>query len=159
MNSPYDGKDDITREEKHRTPSETSSTEDIKHQETFAAHRSNSDAVRKASVAALLRNPLMGLSEQQVISDVDRFVDEKGLYEYRETFRKGAMMARVGQRTGGFEQLTNITEADKDLLRHEEQHRWHQPLMLYFLVVLCAGSAIVQGMDQTAVNGAQVGYP
>ena len=30
--------------------------------------------------------------------------------------------------------------------------------MLYFLVVLCAGSAIVQGMDQTAVNGAQVFY-
>ena len=30
--------------------------------------------------------------------------------------------------------------------------------MLYFLVVLCAGSAIVQGMDQTAVNGAQQFY-
>jgi hypothetical protein len=28
--------------------------------------------------------------------------------------------------------------------------------MLYFLCTLCAGSAIVQGMDQTAVNGAQV---
>ncbi|OQO13302.1 hypothetical protein B0A48_01530 [Cryoendolithus antarcticus] len=30
--------------------------------------------------------------------------------------------------------------------------------MLYFLVTLCAGSAIVQGMDQTAVNGAQTFY-
>jgi hypothetical protein len=29
---------------------------------------------------------------------------------------------------------------------------------LYFLCILCAGSAIVQGMDQTAVNGAQSYY-
>lgn len=67
------------------------------------------------------------------------------------------MIARVGQRDDGFEYVDQLSEDEKGVLRHEIQHRWSQPFMLYFLVVLCAGSAIVQGMDQTAVNGAQVG--
>lgn len=111
---------------------------------------------RKASVAALLRNPLAGMSEEEVIRDVDAWVVEKGLAEYQEVFRKGALIARVGQREDGFEYVGQLNEEEKGLLRHEITHRWDHPFMLYFLVVLCAGSAIVQGMDQTAVNGAQV---
>lgn len=122
-------------------------------------HKEDSDAVRarQPSVSALLRNPLAGLSEDEVLRDVDVFVDEKGLGQHRDAFRKGALIARVNQRSNGFESVSALTESDKDLLRHEISHRWDQPFMLYFLVVLCAGSAIVQGMDQTAVNGAQVG--
>jgi hypothetical protein len=112
---------------------------------------------RQASVAAKLRNPLAGLTEEQVIADVDAWCVEKGLHEDQEAFRKGALIARVGQRDDGFEYVNQLSTEEKDLLRHEINHRWSQPFMLYFLVVLCAGSAIVQGMDQTAVNGAQVG--
>lgn len=112
---------------------------------------------RQASVAAKLRNPLAGLSEEQVIADVDAWCVEKGLQADQEAFRKGALIARVGQRDDGFEYVDQLSTEEKDLLRHEINHRWSQPFMLYFLVVLCAGSAIVQGMDQTAVNGAQVG--
>jgi hypothetical protein len=111
---------------------------------------------RKASVAAKLRNPLAGYSEEQVIADVDAWCVEKGLQEHQEEFRKGALIARVGQRDDGFEYVNQLSTEEKDWLRHEVNHRWSQPFMLYFLVVLCAGSAIVQGMDQTAVNGAQV---
>lgn len=113
-------------------------------------------ATRKASVAAKLRNPLAGMTEQEVIRDVDAWVEEKGLAEYRDEFQKGALIARVGQREDGFEYVSQLNEEEKGLLRHEITHRWDHPFMLYFLVVLCAGSAIVQGMDQTAVNGAQV---
>jgi hypothetical protein len=80
----------------------------------------------------------------------------KGLTSDLDSFRKGALIARVGQRDDGFEYINILSEEEKDWLRHEATHRWSQPFMLYFLVVLCAGSAIVQGMDQTAVNGAQV---
>lgn len=111
---------------------------------------------RKASVAAKLRNPLAGYSEEHVLADVDAWCVEKGLQEYQEEFRKGALIARVGQREDGFEYVNQLSTEEKDWLRHEINHRWSQPKMLYFLVVLCAGSAIVQGMDQTAVNGAQV---
>jgi hypothetical protein len=117
---------------------------------------SQSTRPRQASVAQKLRNPLAGLSEEQVVADVDAWCVEKGLQEHQDTFRKGALIARVGQRDDGFEYVSQLSGEEKDLLRHEIQHRWSQPFMLYFLVVLCAGSAIVQGMDQTAVNGAQV---
>ena len=122
----------------------------------YAAERSASTATRKASVAALLRNPLTGMSTEETLADVDHFVDEKGLGEYREAFRKGALLARVNQRPDGFEYVDYLSEEEKEVLRREISKRWSQPFMLYFLVVLCAGSAIVQGMDQTAVNGAQV---
>lgn len=111
---------------------------------------------RQASVAAKLRNPLAGLSEPQVLTDVEAWCVEKGLQGEIDTFRKGALIARVGQRDDGFEYVDALSVEEKDVLRHEINHRWSQPFMLYFLVVLCAGSAIVQGMDQTAVNGAQV---
>lgn len=129
--------------------------EDIHHDE-HTAERSASTATRKASVAALLRNPLTGMSEEEVIGDVDQFVQDRGLDEYRDAFRKGALLARVNQRADGFEYVSSIPNNEKEILRQEISHRWNQPFMLYFLVILCAGSAIVQGMDQTAVNGAQV---
>ena len=123
---------------------------------TNAGHQGNGG--RQASVAAKLRNPLAGLSEQQVIADVDAWCIERGLTEHQDAFRKGALIARMGQRDDGFEYVSQLTQEEKDILRREQASRWHQPFMLYFLVVLCAGSAIVQGMDQTAVNGAQLFY-
>lgn len=122
-------------------------------------HEHTDGQPRQASVAAKLRNPLAGFSEEQVLADVDAWCVDKGLQEHQEWFRKGALIARVGQRDDGFEYVHQLSEEEKDLLRHEITHRWSQPFMLYFLVVLCAGSAIVQGMDQTAVNGAQVRLP
>ncbi|EHA50291.1 plastidic glucose transporter 4 [Pyricularia oryzae 70-15] len=113
---------------------------------------------QKATVGALLKNPLAGMTDAQIIADADRFVEEKGLTEHREAFRKGAMLARVQNNDTAFEQLDIITEQEKETLRKEVKNRWHQPFMLYFLCSLCAGSAIVQGMDQTAVNGAQEFY-
>jgi len=116
---------------------------------------------RKASaahVAQKLRNPLTGLTEEQVLADVETWCAEKGLTEDLDSFRKGALIARVGAREDGFEYVNILSEEEKGWLRHEVSHRWSQPFMLYFLVVLCAGSAIVQGMDQTAVNGAQSFY-
>lgn len=109
-------------------------------------------------VAAKLTNPLEGFSEEDVLRDVDQFIDDKGLDQYREEFRRGALLARVFQQPTGFETVKAISEEERDILRMEVSNRWKQPFQLYFLAVLCAGSAIVQGMDQTAVNGAQQYY-
>lgn len=119
---------------------------------------SKNGPVRRASVAALMRNPLSGMTEEDVIRDVDAFVEARGLTNERDAFRKGALLARVSQRPTGFESVSQLSEEEKGWLRHEIDHRWSQPFMLYFLVILCAGSAIVQGMDQTSVNGAQQFY-
>lgn len=106
----------------------------------------------------LLQNPLAGMTREDVLNDVDNFVDTHGLEEHREVFRKGGLLARVNQDPYGFERVPDITDEERLMLRKEVEHRWHQPFQLYFLVILCAGSAIVQGMDQTAVNGAQQFY-
>ncbi|KAI9633512.1 transporter-domain-containing protein [Dioszegia hungarica] len=108
--------------------------------------------------AMKLTNPLAGLSKEDVLRDVDVFVKEKGLDEHRDDLRKGALLARVAQDPEGFERIDELTEEEKLVLRREITHRWSQPFQLYFLCILCAGSAIVQGMDQTAVNGAQSYY-
>lgn len=121
---------------------------------THSGHQSQRG--RQASVAAKLRNPLAGRSEAQVVADVDAWCLERGLGEHQDAFRKGALVARMGQRDDGFEYVGQLSGEEKDVFRNEQAHRWSQPFMLYFLVVLCAGSAIVQGMDQTAVNGSQV---
>ncbi|KAJ4267512.1 hypothetical protein NW762_003619 [Fusarium torreyae] len=113
---------------------------------------------RRVSKAALLRNPLVGMTREQILADVDAFVDSKGLGEHREEFRKGALIAQVNNQPGGYEKIDLLNEDDKAILRKEETSRWHQPFTLYFLCTLCAGSAIVQGMDQTTVNGAQEFY-
>jgi hypothetical protein len=124
-------------------------------QHTEDAHH-GATPTHKASVATKLRNPLTGFTEAQVLADVETWCADKGLSQDLDSFRKGALIARVGQREDGFEYVSILSEEEKGWLRHETTHRWSQPFMLYFLVVLCAGSAIVQGMDQTAVNGAQV---
>ncbi|CAH0048468.1 unnamed protein product [Clonostachys solani] len=113
---------------------------------------------RRASTAALLRNPLAGLTTEEILKDVDSFVEEHGLQEYHDEFRKGALLAQVSNTPQAFEHIETISEEEKVVLRREETHKWDQPFMLYFLCILCAGSAVVQGMDQTAVNGAQEFY-
>lgn len=116
------------------------------------------ESTRKLSTAALLRNPLQGMTQEEILEDVDAFVRQKGLEEYRDDFRKGALVAQVNNIPGGFEEIESLDESEKGILRRETTHKWSQPFMLYFLCTLCAGSAIVQGMDQTAVNGAQVNF-
>lgn len=131
-----------------RTSSATSATQHDEHGRTQQQRRQSS---RQPSVAALLRNPLAGMSETEVLKDVDTFIDSRGLQDQRDTFHKGALLARVQQREDGFEYVDTISEDEKEILRRERTHRWSQPFKLYFLVVLCAGSAIVQGMDQTGM--------
>lgn len=109
-------------------------------------------------VTAMLKNPLAGMDEAAVQADVDAFIAQHGLEEYTSEFRKGACLARVQNVPNGFESVHQITEEERTVMRDEISHRWRQPKMLYFLVVLCAGSAIVQGMDQTVTNGAQQFY-
>jgi sugar porter (SP) family MFS transporter len=125
---------------------------------TFVNDNPNIGGERRVSKATLLRNPLAGMTRAELLADVDAFVDQRGLQEHREDFRKGALVAQVNNTPGAYERIDILTEDEKAILRKEETHRWHQPFALYFLCTLCAGSAIVQGMDQTAVNGAQEFY-
>ena len=78
------------------------------------------------------------------MADVDAFTEKHGLSEHRDSFRRGALVAQASNRPDGFEKITELSEEEKAVLRKEVTHRWDQPFMLYFLGLLCAGSAIVQ---------------
>lgn len=112
------------------------------------------------STTAVLQNPLANMTHAELVADAENFAQDKDLDSYRSWFSKGALLAKVINTPKGYEAVEGLTEEDKQLLRDEDEHRWKsQPKMLYFLCALCAGCAIVQGMDQTVINGAQVSPP
>ncbi|KAL0065854.1 hypothetical protein AAF712_007158 [Marasmius tenuissimus] len=71
-------------------------------------------------------------------------------------FQKGALIA---QNPGKFEEIAELDEADKDVLRREVTHKWSQPRQLYFTIFLCSIAAAVQGWDQTGSNAANLSFP
>lgn len=77
-----------------------------------------------------LKNPLAGLSKEELLADVDAFAREKGLEDALEDLKKGAL---ISQDPKAFESLSELTEADKELIRREKTHRWNQPFMMYFM--------------------------
>lgn len=120
----------------------------------------------QAEISEKLANPLAGLSHEQVEEDAERFAKDNGLAHLSETFRKAALVAQDSSGTlqllslsavssnfsnafaprAGFESLSQLTEEDKEVFRHEITHKWDQPKMLYFLVGLCSLAAAVQGV-------------
>ncbi|KAL6300612.1 hypothetical protein BKA93DRAFT_828919 [Sparassis latifolia] len=100
-----------------------------------------------------LANPLAGIPHEQLAEDAAEFAKTHGLGHLTEEFKKGAIIA---QDPTAFESLTILTDEDKDVLRRELTHRWHQPWQLYYLVILCSMAAAVQGMDESVINGANL---
>ncbi|KAL4877004.1 hypothetical protein BJY04DRAFT_231155 [Aspergillus karnatakaensis] len=107
-------------------------------------------------LSAVFENPLAGVPREELLDDVDRFCDRFGLMEYRTLFRKGAL---ISQNPAVAETLPELTKDEREALRRETTHKWSQPWQLYFMASMCSLAAAVQGMDETANNGAVVIYP
>jgi hypothetical protein len=107
----------------------------------------------------VLQNPLAGLSIDEVQNDAEAMAQREQLFEHREAFRKGAAAAKLQNMSISVEQAPQLDSEDREILLYESKHPWKSsPPMLFLLSALCAGCAIVQGMDQTVINGAQVCY-
>ena len=98
--------DEAVYEEKRPSPTTGNSSDDGTHNEHPAQRQSS-------VVAAKLRNPLGGMTEDEVIKDVDAFIEARGLADKRETFHKGALMARVQNRPNGYEHISMLSEEEK----------------------------------------------
>lgn len=79
-----------------------------------------------------------------------------GLTDIIPELRKGALIA---QDPTAFESVDLLDESDRVFLREETTHKWRQPKMLYYMVVMSSLAAAVQGMDEAVINGAQILYP
>ncbi|KAG4429914.1 hypothetical protein IFR05_014603 [Cadophora sp. M221] len=107
------------------------------------------------AISKKLKNPLSGMDKNELLADVEAFAKEKELEDILPLLQRGALVA---QSPKNFENVEELTSDEKEWLRMETTNRWKQPKMMFYMTILCAGSAIVQGMDQTAVNGAQIFY-
>lgn len=100
-------------------------------------------------------NPLASKSAAQILSDVDRFCEDYGLTEKLDLFKRAALLAADPT---AFEERNDISEDEKMILREETTHKWRQPWSMFYIAMISSLAAVVQGMDESLVNGAQVFY-
>ena len=107
------------------------------HQETSDSTRMSAEQRRSSFISqiennanAALKNPLAGMSKEELIADVEEFAAERGLMDEVEYLKKGALVA---QNPKQFEFIDELTEDEKETLRRETTHRWSQPWMMYFM--------------------------
>ncbi|KAF8808916.1 sugar transporter [Phlegmacium glaucopus] len=108
------------------------------------------------NVQARIQNPLRGIPRAKLLQQVEAFLEEKGLEDKLDLFQKAALLA---QNPKDFEELPELTEKDRAIIRRETTHKWSQPRDLYLTVVICSLAAAVQGWDQTGTNGANLSFP
>jgi hypothetical protein len=89
-------------------------------------------------LSAIFENPLAGISREQLLRDVETFCNQYGLSEYEDTFKKGAL---VSQNPEMAQELTELSEEEKEVLRRESTHKWSYPWQLYFLAGKCLDMA------------------
>lgn len=113
-------------------------------------------AVKSALTRHRIKNPLLGIPRADLFRDVTNYATEHQLLEILPLLQKGALVA---QDPKGFEDIEELSENDRAILRTERTHRWKHPKMLYFTIVLNSVGAAIQGWDQTGSNGANLSFP
>ncbi|KAF5378119.1 hypothetical protein D9615_007543 [Tricholomella constricta] len=108
------------------------------------------------NVQAKIQNPLYGIPKKTLLTQVEAFAREKGMEDIISVLSKGALLA---QRPRDFEDIPELDEADREVIRRETTHKWSQPRDLYMTVIVCSLAAAVQGWDQTGSNGANLSFP
>ncbi|PFH46025.1 hypothetical protein AMATHDRAFT_156846 [Amanita thiersii Skay4041] len=108
------------------------------------------------NVQARIQNPLHGIPRKKLLQQVEEFAREKDMEDILPELRKGALLA---QNPKDFENIPELDEGDKEVIRREITHRWRQPRDLYLTVIICSLAAAVQGWDQTGANGANLSFP
>lgn len=84
----------------------------------------------------------MHMTEDECIRDVDAFSKEHGFKDIQPLLVKGALISRDPT---NFANVRGITEDEKSAIANEVLHKWRQPKVLYFTIILCSVGAAVQG--------------
>lgn len=96
------------------------------------------------------------MSEDEMLRDVEAFATENGFLDDLGLLRRAALVARDPV---NMDKVPGITEDEKAAISNEVLHKWRQPKVLYFTIILCSVGAAVQGWDQTGSNGANLSFP
>ena len=110
--------------------------------------RSMSAAERaRRNANAKLANPLAGYSHAELKNLGAAYVmkHQIGDAEDVRAFELGACLA---QDPGKFDHVEGLNAEELDTLRKEVKNRWHQPRLMYLVIILCSVCAAVQGMGE-----------
>ncbi|KAF2492702.1 putative MFS myo-inositol transporter [Lophium mytilinum] len=113
----------------------------------------------------VLAQPFSGWTHKTMTDSIDDFLRESELDDYAHYIRKGAFLAQSKaafpkdrERSDGL----TLKPIERQYLDLEYSTRkidtFKQPWRLYILIACCSVGAAVQGMDETAVNAAQIYY-
>ncbi|QIX01306.1 hypothetical protein AMS68_006823 [Peltaster fructicola] len=119
-------------------------------------HRKESVVAMTENTTGEIKNPLAGIPREELMADVDSFARKYGMENEVPLLRKGALVA---QSPGDFENISELDDADRQILREEITHRWKHPWALYFTITLNSIAAAIQGWDQEGSNGANLSWP
>ncbi|KAK1720075.1 hypothetical protein BDP67DRAFT_541113 [Colletotrichum lupini] len=112
---------------------------------------------KRLEASRKLENPLAGFTPEQLSRKGEDYCQQHGITDQEDirAFRLGAMIAGNMNK---YDSMTEITADERAVLDGESTHKWRNPKMLYGVVAVCSFCAVVQGMDETVVNGAQSFY-
>ncbi|EME43669.1 hypothetical protein DOTSEDRAFT_174631 [Dothistroma septosporum NZE10] len=103
-----------------------------------------------------IRNPLVHQTKDELHHDVVLFCTEYGFQDKVDLFQKAALVA---QRPDQFEDIIELSDDDKYILRREITHRWSLPWALYLCIGIVSLGSAIQGWDNTGANGANLSFP
>ncbi|KAI7938352.1 hypothetical protein MJO28_015272 [Puccinia striiformis f. sp. tritici] len=108
-----------------------------------------------ARMSSKLANPLAGLTTLELIDEAEEFCLKYSLMEHVHSFRRGAILAAD---PSDLDRLPEITDDERQWVSFESTRQWKQPMTMFYIAVISSMAAIVQGMDEAVVNGAQIFY-
>ncbi|KAF4833629.1 putative metabolite transport protein YwtG [Colletotrichum siamense] len=112
---------------------------------------------KRLEASQKLENPLGGFTPEQLGRMGEEYCEKHGITDEADVraFRLGAMIAGNMNK---YDTMRELTAQERAVLDGETTHKWRNPKMLYAVVAICSFCAVVQGMDETVVNGAQSFY-
>ncbi|EGG06494.1 uncharacterized protein MELLADRAFT_86594 [Melampsora larici-populina 98AG31] len=108
-----------------------------------------------SKLSAKLENPLAGLSIEELEASAVEFCEKNGLLDQVDNFKRGAVLAADPK---NLDRISHITDEERQFIDAETTHKWRQPMIMYYIAVISSMAAIVQGMDESVVNGAMLYY-
>lgn len=111
-------------------------TQDIpvsqEHAETTKEGRGIFDIEERSvnKLSTVFQNPLADVPRERLLEDVEKFCKQFDLEEHVETFKKGALISQNPSRA---QDLAELSEEEKAVLRREHTNKWSQPWQLYFM--------------------------
>ena len=78
------------------------------------------------------------------MEDVETYAKDNNLEDILPLLKKGALVA---QSPSGVETINELDDQERESFRDEILHRWRQPKILYFTIVLNSIAAAIQGWE------------